>query len=155
MNSEAVSSLFATPVFPPMRSSMTLDNMSNLSNTLEYQNFFHDEFSSQRSSGMSRWWVRKTALILRVLKSIKKKLVSTIFFAFLARCFFHSYTYFLFSGNPMLKIWISTSMHLTNNHLRQRTIFSMIYCKFDTYFFCFILVLRTHLRHNVLLIHFI
>jgi len=45
----------AMSVLSPLRSSVTLANMSNITDTLENQSFFLDEFSSQRSPAMSRW----------------------------------------------------------------------------------------------------
>ncbi|CAF0850992.1 unnamed protein product [Rotaria sordida] len=55
VNGGIIPTLSALSVLSPLRSSVTLANMSNLTNTQENQNFFLDEFSSQKSFAMSRW----------------------------------------------------------------------------------------------------
>jgi hypothetical protein len=50
-----VSSSSAMSVFPPLRSSFTLANINHVTNTNEYQGLNLDDFSSQRSSAISRW----------------------------------------------------------------------------------------------------
>ncbi|CAF0770295.1 unnamed protein product, partial [Rotaria sordida] len=54
VNGGIIPTLSALSVLSPLRSSVTLANMSNLTNTQENQNFFLDEFSSQKSFAMSR-----------------------------------------------------------------------------------------------------
>jgi hypothetical protein len=55
VNVGSVPTLSAMSVLSPLRSSVTLANMSNVTNTLDHQGFFFDEFNSQQSSSMSRW----------------------------------------------------------------------------------------------------
>jgi len=50
-----VPSSSAMSVLPPLRSSFTLANKNNVPNTDEHQSFFLDDFSSERSSAISRW----------------------------------------------------------------------------------------------------
>jgi hypothetical protein len=45
----------AMSVLSPLRSSVTLANMSNVTDISDHQSFFSDEFNSQRSTAMSRW----------------------------------------------------------------------------------------------------
>ncbi len=54
VNVGSVPTLFDMSVLSPLRSSFTLANMSNVTDTLD-QIFSSDEFSSQRSSAMYRW----------------------------------------------------------------------------------------------------
>ncbi|CAF3399366.1 unnamed protein product [Rotaria sp. Silwood1] len=55
VNGGIIPTLSALSVLSPLRSSVTLANMSNLTNTQENQNYFLDEFNSQQSFAMSRW----------------------------------------------------------------------------------------------------
>ncbi len=55
VNAGTVPTLSAMSILSPLRSSVTLDNMSDVTDTLEQQSFFLDEFNSQRSAAMSRW----------------------------------------------------------------------------------------------------
>jgi hypothetical protein len=45
----------AMSVLSPLRSSVTLANMSNVTDISDHQSFFSDEFNSQRSTAISRW----------------------------------------------------------------------------------------------------
>ena len=42
-------------VLPPLRSSFTLANINNVTNTNERQSFFLDDFNADRFSAISRW----------------------------------------------------------------------------------------------------
>ncbi len=55
VNTGTVPTLSAMSLLSPLRSSVTLANMNNVTNTLEHQSFFLDDFNSQRSAAISRW----------------------------------------------------------------------------------------------------
>ncbi|CAF3424802.1 unnamed protein product [Rotaria socialis] len=54
-NGGIIPTLSALSVLSPMRSSVTLANMNNLTYAQENQSFFHDDFNSQKSFTISRW----------------------------------------------------------------------------------------------------
>jgi len=55
VNAGTVPTLSAMSILSPLRSSVTLGNMSDVTDTLEQQSYFFDEFNSQQSAAMSRW----------------------------------------------------------------------------------------------------
>jgi hypothetical protein len=54
-NNSVVPSSSTMPVLPPFRSSFTLADMKNITNSDEHQSFFLDDFNSDRSSAINRW----------------------------------------------------------------------------------------------------
>lgn len=52
-----IPTMSALSVLSPLRTSITLANMNNLTNAPENHSLFFDEFNGRRSSTLSRWLV--------------------------------------------------------------------------------------------------